>query len=145
MVYRLLFVCMLCSFFVSHLNAQEQSDLESIQQQIKDKQAQISRQLEVAKKLQGNLKVVELQIAKSALELSKTQISLNDNQQKLIELRKQQKGYLTSLDQQKFGLTKQIRSAYMTGNYDFAKMLLNQQDAANFERAITSNKYLNKA
>jgi septal ring factor EnvC (AmiA/AmiB activator) len=145
MVYRLLFGCMLCSFFVSHLNAQEQSDLESIQQQIKNKQAQISRQLEAAKKLQGNLKVVELQIAKSALELSKTQISLNDNQQQLIELRKQQKGYLTSLDKQKTVLAKQIRSAYMTGNYDFAKMLLNQQDAANFERTITYYQYLNKA
>jgi septal ring factor EnvC (AmiA/AmiB activator) len=42
-------------------------------------------------------------------------------------------------------LAKQIRSAYMTGNYDFAKMLLNQQDAANFERTITYYQYLNKA
>ena len=31
----------------------------------------------------------------------------------------------------------------MTGNYDFAKMLLNQQDAANFERTITYYQYLN--
>ena len=144
--YELSFIFILCGvFFVSSLKAQEQSDLESIQQQIKNKQAQISQQLEVAKKLQGNLKVVELQIAKSALELNKTQTSLDDNQQQLIVLRKQQKGYLASLDNQKSGLAKQIRSAYMTGNYDFAKMLLNQQDAANFERTITYYQYLNKA
>jgi septal ring factor EnvC (AmiA/AmiB activator) len=137
---------MLCSvFFVSNLKAQEQSDLESIQQQIKNKQAQIGEQLEVAKKLQDNLKVVELQIAKSAKELNKTEISLDNNQQQLSVLRKQQKGYLTSLGQQKSVLAKQIRSAYMTGNYDFAKMLLNQQDAANFERTITYYQYLNKA
>jgi septal ring factor EnvC (AmiA/AmiB activator) len=132
-----------CVFFVC--NAQEQSDLDSIQQQIKNKQAKISQQLEAAKKIQDNLRQVELQIASSAKELNKTQQSLVNNQQQLRVLRKQQKDYLTSLDQQKEGLTKQIRSAYMTGNYDFAKMLLNQQDAANFERTITYYQYLNKA
>lgn len=136
----------LCSiFFGFNAKAQEQSDLESIQQQIKNKQAKISKQLETAKKLQDNLKDVELQIAKSAKELNKIDISLAKNQQQLSVLRKQQKGYLTSLDQQKSVLAKQIRSAYMTGNYDFAKMLLNQQDAANFERTITYYQYLNKA
>ena len=132
-------------FFVADLKAQEQSDLESIQQQIKNKQAKIRQQLEAAKKLQDNLRDVELQIAKSAKELKKIEMSLAKNQQQLSVLRKQQKGYLTSLDQQKAVLAKQIRSAYMTGNYDFAKMLLNQQDAANFERTISYYQYLNKA
>jgi septal ring factor EnvC (AmiA/AmiB activator) len=137
---------MLCSFILAFkVKAQEQSDLESIQQQIKNKQAQIIQQLEVAKKLQTNLKVVELQIAKSVTNLNTTQLVLENNQQQLSVLRKQQKGYVTSLEQQKLVLAKQIRSAYMTGNYDFAKMLLNQQDAANFERTITYYQYLNKA
>jgi septal ring factor EnvC (AmiA/AmiB activator) len=99
----------------------------------------------VAKKLQDNLRFIELQIAESATKLNQTEISLDDNQQQLAVLSKQQKGYLASLDQQKLVLSKQIRSAYMTGNYDFAKMLLNQQDAANFERTITYYQYLNKA
>ena len=144
--HRFFLLGVLCSvFFVFIVNAQEQSDLESIQQQIKNKQAQINRQLETAKKLQDNLKVVEVQIAKSAKKLNKTEISLDNNQQQLRVLRKQQKGFLASLEQQKSALAKQIRSAYMTGNYDFAKMLLNQQDAANFERTITYYQYLNKA
>jgi septal ring factor EnvC (AmiA/AmiB activator) len=137
---------MLCSVFVVfNAKAQEQSDLDSIQQQIKIKQAKISQQLEAAKKLQDNLRNVELQISKSAQELNKTETSLTNNQQQLRVLRKQQKGYLASLHQQKTVLAKQIRSAYMTGTYDFAKMLLNQQDAANFERTITYYQYLNKA
>ncbi len=137
---------LLCSIlFVCNAKAQEQSDIESIQQQIKNKQAQINQQLKAAKKLQDNLKVVELQIAKSAKELNNTESSLDNNQQQLSVLRKQQKGYLASLEQQKSVLAKQIRSAYMTGNYDFAKMLLNQQDATNFERTITYYQYLNKA
>lgn len=144
--YRFFLFVMLCPFFfVFAANAQEQSDLESIQQQIKNKQAQINQQLEAAKKLQDNLKLVEIQIAESAKKLNKTEMSLDNNQQQLGVLRKQQKGYLASLEQQKSVLAKQIRSAYMTGNYDFAKMLLNQQDAANFERTITYYQYLNKA
>ena len=137
---------MLCSvFFVFVVNAQEQSDLKSIQQQIKTKQVQINQQLATAKTLQDNLKVIEIQIAKAARKLNKTQRFLDNNQQKLKILRKQQKDYLSSLAQQKIVLAKQIRSAYMTGNYDFAKMLLNQQDATNFERTITYYQYLNKA
>jgi septal ring factor EnvC (AmiA/AmiB activator) len=136
----------LCSvIFVCNAKAQEQSDLERIQQQIKNKQAQISQQLKVAIKLQDNLKVIELQIAKSATKLNKTQVALDNNLQQLSVLRKQQEGYVAFLEQQKLILSKQIRSAYMTGNYDFAKMLLNQQDAANFERTITYYQYLNKA
>jgi len=145
-VHRFFLLVILCNiFFVFIAKAQEQSDLDSIQQQIKNKQAQINRQLETARKLQDNLKVVEVQIAKSAKKLNKTEISLTNNQQQLRVLRKQQKGFLASLEQQKSVLAKQIRSAYMTGNYDFAKMLLNQQDAANFERTITYYQYLNKA
>lgn len=137
---------MLCSvIFVCNAKAQEQSDLEHIQQQIKNKQVQISQQLKVAIKLQDDLKIIELQIAKSATKLNKTQVALDNNLQQLSVLRKQQKGYVTFLEQQKLILSKQIRSAYMTGNYDFAKMLLNQQDAANFERTITYYQYLNKA
>jgi septal ring factor EnvC (AmiA/AmiB activator) len=137
---------MLCSvLFVFNTKAQEQSDIDSIQQQIKNKQTQINQQLKAAKKLQDNLKMVELQISKSAKELNETESSLDNNQQQLSVLSKQQKGYLESLEQQKTVLAKQIRSAYMTGNYDFAKMLLNQQDAANFERTITYYQYLNKA
>ena len=143
---RFSLLLMLCSiFFVFVVNAQEQSDLKSIQQQIKTKQVQINQQLATAKTLQDNLKVIEIQIAKAARKLNKTQRFLDNNQQKLKILRKQQKDYLSSLAQQKIVLAKQIRSAYMTGNYDFAKMLLNQQDATNFERTITYYQYLNKA
>ena len=89
---------MLCSvFFVFVVNAQEQSDLKSIQQQIKTKQVQINQQLATAKTLQDNLKVIEIQIAKAARKLNKTQRFLDNNQQKLKILRKQQKDYLSSL------------------------------------------------
>jgi septal ring factor EnvC (AmiA/AmiB activator) len=125
--------------------AQEDKDLESIQQQIKNKQAQISQQLAAAKSLQDNLKKVELNIAQSAGALNQTEQKIKSNQQQQTQLLKKQKTYLQSLEQQKLVLAKQIRNAYMTGNYDFAKMLLNQQDATKFERTISYYQYLNKA
>ncbi|WP_233267300.1 murein hydrolase activator EnvC [Paraglaciecola sp. L3A3] len=125
--------------------AQSQDDLETIQQQIKHKQAEIKKQLAVAKKVQNNLQKAELKIAETAKKLNQTQSALNNNQTQQQVLLAKQKSHLASLDKQKLGLAKQIRSAYMTGNYDFAKMLLNQEDAANFERTITYYQYLNKA
>ncbi len=135
---------LLC-LFTSAIYAQQNADLESIQQQIKNKQTQIKSQLEAAQKLQEVLKNKELQIAKSSKVLNQTQGQLKENQKQQRLLRDQQKEYSTAVHQQKSALAKQIRSAYMTGNYDFAKMLLNQKDAANFERTITYYQYLNKA
>ena len=125
--------------------SQQQANLDSIQQQIKNKQAKINQQLASAQKMQENLKSIELQIAKSASQLNKTSSSLESNQKQQLVLQRKQKGYLRSLNQQKSVLAKQFRSAYITGNYDFAKMLLNQEDAAKFERTITYYQYLNKA
>ncbi|WP_428982881.1 murein hydrolase activator EnvC family protein [Paraglaciecola aquimarina] len=125
--------------------AQSQDDLQSIQQQIKSKQAAIYKQLAAAKKIQNNLQKEELKIASTAKQLNQTQISLANIQQQQKQLLAKQKAHLASIDKQKSALAKQIKSAYMTGDYDFAKMLLNQQSAANFERTITYYQYLNKA
>ncbi|MEP1552977.1 MAG: peptidoglycan DD-metalloendopeptidase family protein [Paraglaciecola sp.] len=127
------------------LLAQEKSDLESIQKQIEDKKKQIAKQLNEAKKLQENLKKIELNVAQTAKSLNHTDNQIANNQKQQAKLLKQQEDYQDALNQQKSELAKQIRSAYMTGNYDFAKMLLNQEDAANFERSITYYQYLNKA
>lgn len=124
---------------------QDANDLEAIQQQIKAKQAALNKQLAKAKTLQTSLQKAEQKIATTAKALNKTQNALRDNLQEQTSLQKKQKQYQDSLQQQKSVLAKQIRSAYMTGNYDFAKMLLNQQDAANFERTITYYQYLNNA
>ncbi|MEP0356863.1 peptidoglycan DD-metalloendopeptidase family protein [Paraglaciecola sp.] len=127
------------------LLAQDKSDLELIQKQIEDKKKQIAKQLNEAKKLHENLKKIELNVAKTAKSLNHTDSQIVNNQKQQIKLLKQQQEYQKALNQQKSQLAKQIRSAYMTGNYDFAKMLLNQKDAANFERTITYYQYLNKA
>lgn len=136
-----LFVCLLT--FETY--AQNNDELKAVQQQIKHKQQQIARQLAKAKILQAELKQSELRIAQSAKALNTTQNDLAANSDEQNKLKGQQQSLQNKLKQQQQVLAKQIRSAFMTGNYDYAKMLLNQQDAAKFERTITYYQYLNKA
>lgn len=128
----------------SLVGAQQTEDLEIIQQQIKIKKEQIAEQIKQAKKLQQELEFAEVNISKTVKSLNKTEMALASNQQQRNELSKKQNNVQLQLKQQQKGLENLIRSAYMTGHYDFAKMLLNQEDAANFERTITYYQYLNK-
>ena len=139
-------MCLLfCPLLFSSMTlAQQAQDLQSIQQQIKEKQQQIEQQLKRARKLQQDLEYAEVRVAKTVKALTVTENALADNKSQQAQLGKQQKEVQQKIAQQQEGLAKLIKSAYMTGNYDFAKMLLNQQDAANFERTITYYQYLNK-
>ena len=129
--------------FAASSRAQQAEDLQIIQQQIKEKQQQIKAQLKQAQKLQQELEYAEVSIAKTVKALNTTEAALADNKKQQTQLNKKQKNVQQQISQQQDGLAKLIKSAYMTGNYDFAKMLLNQQDAANFERTITYYQYLN--
>jgi septal ring factor EnvC (AmiA/AmiB activator) len=141
-------MCFLCLLFASSLMlgtswAQQTEDLKSIQQQIKEKQQQVAEQLKRAHKLQQELEYAEVSVAKTVKALTITERALADNKSQRTQLGKQQKEVQQQIALEQDGLAKLIKSAYMTGNYDFAKMLLNQQDAANFERTITYYQYLN--
>ncbi|NCP65782.1 MAG: peptidoglycan DD-metalloendopeptidase family protein [Paraglaciecola sp.] len=124
--------------------AQQNDDLETIQSQIKTKQAEVAAQVARARQLQNELESVEVNIALTVKAQQKTRAALSANNAQLKQLNTQKESIKLALSQQQESLSKLIRSAYMTGNYDFAKMLLNQQDAANFERTITYYQYLNK-
>lgn len=124
---------------------QSNDELKQVQQQIKLKQQQIAQQLAKAKILQEELKQAELRIAQSAKALNTTQSELANNTDEQGKLKQQQLSLQSKLKQQQEVLAKQLRSAFMTGNYDYAKMLLNQHDAAKFERIITYYQYLNTA
>ena len=146
--YCCLLLCLnilLSGLFSETLYAQQSDELEAIQQQIKNKQQQIQTQLAKAKNLSGLLKKAELEIGTTAQALNRSQGKLSNNQREQQQLNIQQKSIKKQLDLQQTILAKQLRSAFMTGNYDYAKMLLNQQDAAKFERSITYYQYLNKA
>ncbi len=136
--------CFALFIFSVSVDAQQNDDLETIQSQIKTKQAEVAAQVARARQLQNELESVEVNIALTVKAQQKTRAALSANNAQLKQLNTQKESIKLALSQQQESLSKLIRSAYMTGNYDFAKMLLNQQDAANFERTITYYQYLNK-
>ncbi|MDP5041500.1 MAG: peptidase M23, partial [Paraglaciecola sp.] len=137
------FLLLTCFLGSSISWAQQQQDLQAIQEQIKAKKEQVAKQLQEAKKLQIQLERSEVNIANTVKALKKTQAALVDNNNQRKSLAEKRETVQSQIQQQQKGLAKLIKSAYMTGNYDFAKMLLNQRDAANFERTITYYQYLN--
>lgn len=127
------------------VDAQQEQELEDIQRQIKQRQQSIERQLDSARSLEAELKQAELEIAESAKALNQTQIKLENNRFERRDLEKKQQGLVRQQKTQQQLLAKQLRSAYIAGNYDYVKMLFNQEDAAKFERMLSYYQYLNEA
>lgn len=128
------------------------SDLERRQSELKALQSQITAQQNALRdtgkqreKLLQLLKKDEQAIADAARKVNQTENALSDAEKRLSEL-KQRAAQLDKLkESQQQTLAKQLTSAYLAGNHDYSKMLLNQQDPATIERMLAYYDFLNKA
>lgn len=123
----------------------DQNDLQSVQSLIEQTKAQLEQKMEDSERLQQELKLAELQIAESATLLNATDKNLANTRREIQDLESEKRASETKIKNQQRSLSKQIKSAYIAGNYDFAKMIFNQDDAGKFERTLTYYQYLNKA
>ena len=125
--------------------SKRQSELKSIQTQISAQQNDLKNTSKQREKLITLLKKDEQAIARAAQRVNETQLSLKSITTQLTELEKQQ----TSLHKSKIGqqktLSKQLSSAYLAGNHDYSKMMLNQQNPSTVERILVYYQYLNNA
>jgi len=137
--------CILIGYMSIVFAHAQETELESIQSQIKQTQVQLSKNLASSERLQQELKLAELEIAQTATRLNKTDSGLVKTQTEKTKLEKRRGELRTSIANQQGLLANQLKSAYMAGNYDFAKMFFNQDDAGRFERVLTYYQYLNKA
>lgn len=127
--------------------AQEKTEQELIelQTQIQSKKATLQQKLKAAEALQNQLKNAELEISKltKASIISRQELKLVEDEKR--SLTKRRSSLLDQKEQQETLLASQIRSAYMAGNHDYTKMLLNQENAGKFERLLVYYRYLNQA
>ncbi|MDT0595504.1 murein hydrolase activator EnvC family protein [Glaciecola petra] len=112
---------------------------------IEQTQAQLNKNLVDSERLQNELKLAELQIAETATILNQTDKKLSQTRIELSNLQAQKSNIELDIKQQQNALASQLKSAYMAGDYDFAKMVFNQDQAGKFERVLTYYQYLNKA
>jgi len=128
------------------LSAQDnRSDLDNIKSLIEQTKQQLEEKLEDSERLQQELKLAELKIAEAATQLNQTDRALSATRKDIAELESEKTSTQNKMDEQQRFLANQIKSAFMAGNYDFAKMIFNQDDASKFERLLTYYQYLNQA
>jgi septal ring factor EnvC (AmiA/AmiB activator) len=126
-------------------NTSDTIELETIKSLIEQTQLQLNQNLADSDRLQQELKLAELKIAQTATILNQTDKKLSKTRSELSNLNAEKTSIQRKMSNQQKALASQLKSAYMAGDYDFAKMILNQDEAAKFERVLTYYQYLNKA
>lgn len=125
-------------------NSQKEK-LAELQAELRARQQVLENNRASAQELENVLKASELEIAKVAKALSSTRQSLKNIEQEQAKLEEEQEGLKTAIRKQQSLLSSQLKSAFMAGHYDYAKMLFYQDDARTFERVITYYQYVAKA
>lgn len=144
--YCIIFVLMLMSHVALAQQGNEaEEELQVLQQELKARQQSLSDNRADANTLRAVLAEADQQIGGVAKRLNATKVALSENsaQQKALTVR--QGELQQAIGQQQNLLAGQLRAAFTSGNYDYAKMVFYQEDAAKFERVLTYYKYLNEA
>ncbi|WP_137168267.1 murein hydrolase activator EnvC family protein [Salinimonas lutimaris] len=148
LVARLLCLCVLVAGWpLSSVQAQDdqQARLAELREQLKQRQATIKANQADARELQNILATSEKEIGEAARRLENTRQAQADNQARQQALLSEQDDLKKAILAQQDLLASQLRSAFMAGNYDYAKMVFYQEEAKSFERILTYYKYVNQA
>ncbi|AXT38145.1 peptidase M23 [Alteromonas sp. BL110] len=123
----------------------QREKLAKLQAELRARQQVLENNKASAEELKAVLKASELDIAKVAKALSTTEQALKSVKQEEATLKEEQDALKVAIRKQQSLLASQLKSAFMAGHYDYAKMLFYQDDARTFERVITYYQYVAKA
>ena len=125
--------------------ANAQKELKELQGKIKSLQGNLSKKRKQQSTALKRLRSAEKQIATASKILKSTIGQLNKKESELKKLRKQQLTLESDKKTQKTALAEQLRSAYMNGQQEYLKLLLNQQEPDKLGRTLVYYDYMNKA
>jgi len=144
------FLCCLSLLFVTSTGladinkTQQQSKLDKIRNNITQVESSLDKDKSQRGKLQRDLKSLDKKIAKLSKEINYTKHLIKRYKRSIKNLNQELKELEKSLSSQKKALSKQIKAAYMMGENETAKLLLNQQNAIEMGHAVIYYQYLNK-
>lgn len=124
---------------------QNNQKLNDVQQAIAAQESNIFNTNKARAKLEQQLKQDDLAIAKAARAINDTEKSLKSTKQTIAKLAKEKQQLTTQKRKQEQLLAKQLRSAYTTGQHDYLKLILNQEQSEKIQRTVTYYQYLNQA
>ena len=122
-----------------------EQELAELQEELKARQQALKGSKADAQELQSVLEQSEKNIGAVARRLNNTKAALAENRDQQEGLKSRRDELEQAISQQQELLGGQLRTAFISGNYDYAKMVFYQEDAARFERVLTYYKYLNEA
>lgn len=123
----------------------KRQQLEKLQQQIRDSEKAIENQQVKHKFLSNLLKKSESDISNVARALNQIQQDKIANTKQVSDLKAEQIDLNREKQVNKKLLAGQISSMYVTGDHDYSKLLLNQQEPAKLERILGYYDFLNRA
>ena len=127
-------------------NKQQNSNkLNNVQQAIAKQESNIFNANKARSALEQQLKNNDLAIAKTAKAINDTEQQLKITQTKISSLSKEKQKLTSQKRTQERLLAQQLRSAYTSGQHDYLKLLLNQEQSEKIQRTISYYQYLNKA
>jgi len=124
---------------------QNSSKLNNVQQAIAKQESNIFKTNKARTALEQQLKNDDLTIAETAKAINNTEQQLKTTEKKIFTLSKEKQKLIAQKIAQEQLLAQQLRSAYTSGQHDYLKLLLNQEQSEKIQRTISYYKYLNKA
>ena len=137
-----------CMFFLAAIifsNPTSAADLSNLQRQITQSKQAKAQQQKQQKLLENELAKSEQAIAKASLQINQTKTTIDDKRATLITLQKHSAELEENKKKQQSLLQQQLVSAYMTGQNDLIKLILNQEDISQVIRAKSYYHYINEA
>ncbi len=121
----------------------KERELQDVRDRISDLKRSMDKGAAERDRLTAELQDIEMGISEQRIRIKEM-----EREQRYVERRKQQLGNdlverEAHLDEQSTELAAQVRAAYMSGNQEKVKMLLNQRDPATLGRVMAYYRYLN--
>jgi len=128
-------------------SAQKQSreKLNDVQKAIAKQESNIFDANKQRSSLEQQLRTDDLAIAKVAKAINIIETDLSKTQEKISILAIEKKQLAIAKTKQEHLLAQQLRAAYTTGQHDYLKLLLNQDQSEKIQRTISYYQYLNQA
>ncbi|WP_246046942.1 murein hydrolase activator EnvC family protein [Colwellia ponticola] len=124
---------------------QSRAKLSDVQKAIAKQESNIFDTNKQRSSLEQQLKTDDLAIANVTKAINNIEAELSITQSKIVDLAVEKKQLNLSKERQEQLLAKQLRSAYTTGQHDYLKLLLNQDQSEKIQRTISYYQYINKA
>lgn len=127
-------------------------DSREAKAELKQTEAEIAKLKKMLGTLQQDMSELETQLKKSESEIGRLrresqelEKQIRDGESRLQDMHSQAEGLHAALEAQQEQIARQVRSAYMAGQQDYLKLMLNQDDPARVARMMRYYEYVSRA